>query len=79
MQTQYKLLIVEGDPIVQMAFKCFLGEVQQWADCVGTLEQAGLKLLKNFVISEHFFYTIALLHLRLTMSPWCEGANIAIF
>ena len=47
MQKQYKLLIVEDDPIVQMAFKYFLSEVQQTADCVGTLEQAGIKLQNN--------------------------------
>ena len=47
MQKHYKLLIVEDDPIVQMAFKYFLSEVQQRADCVETLEQAGLKLQNN--------------------------------
>ena len=47
MQKKYKLLIVEDDPLVQMAFKCFLSQVQQRADCVETLEQAGLKLQNN--------------------------------
>jgi two-component system, OmpR family, response regulator len=47
MHTQYKLLIVEDDPIVQMTFQYFLSEVQHTADCVGTLEQAEIKLQSN--------------------------------
>jgi len=47
MHTQYKLLIVEDDPIVQMTFQYFLSEVQHTADCVGTLEQAEIKLQNN--------------------------------
>ena len=47
MHTQYKLLIVEDDPIVQMTFKYFLSEVPHTADCVGTLEQAEIKLQNN--------------------------------
>lgn len=50
---KHKLLIVEDDPIVQMAFKCFLSQLQQRADFVGTLEQAGLKLQNNHY---HFIF-----------------------